>query len=162
MTATLNTTGNTYVPQYINYELEDQELRMQLTRRDTQLSIALNTKENGVFETVEVQNGQRWFAATADINLKRFAFRKVFSFGAIAAGGTLVINHGLTNVSIFVHIYGTCITDVVDYRPIPYSSVIAVTDQIEVKVTATQIIIDNGATAPNITSGIIVLEYLYT
>jgi hypothetical protein len=55
---------------------------------------------------------------------------------------------------------GACITDVVDYRPIPCTSATAVDEQISVIATLANIVIVNGAAAPDITSGFIVLEYL--
>ena len=87
-------------------------------------------------------------------------FRLVVPFGAIATGATLSITHNIQSLVQFTHIYGTCITAVPDFRPIPYASATLVTNQIEVKVTPTQVVIINGATAPNIASGMIVLEYL--
>ena len=157
--APANTVGNTYVPQYINYQLEEDQLKTQLTRRDTQMAIALNFKTNGIFETTETQNGEQWFGPPGDQRKKRFAFRMVFSFGAIAPGATLVIAHGLTGVTMFTSIKGTAIT-ANDKRPIPYASATLVTNQIEINVASTQINVINGATAPAITSGTVVLEYL--
>ena len=161
---TSQTSGNTFVPQFFSYELEDKELRPALIRRDTQLAIALNLKENGIFETVESQNGQQFFGNPGKQQVKRFAFRKVFSFGAIPTGGVLNIPVQVSAITFFTHIYGTCIVDTEPlYRPIPYVSATLITDQIQFDITSApvlQINITNGGTAPNITSGIIVLEYL--
>lgn len=159
--------GNTYVPQYINYQLDEEELRLQLTRRDTQISASLNFKENGIVETVETQNGQQWFQSTGTQQRKRFAFRKAFSFGAIPAGGSITVAHGITGLTataIFVHIYGGVLTATPDYRPLPHASILA-NANIEVIVTATTYTINNGtggAGNPAIVSGVLVLEYLKT
>lgn len=140
---------------------EDQsQLLIKHTDVYTSQANAINLREIGQFETVELLNGQQFFNA-ASTQQKRFAYRKVFSIGAIAAGGTSITAHGLTgNPLNFTHIYGTCITNVVDYRPIPYASATLVTDQIQINVGVANINIVNGATAPAITSAIIVLEYL--
>ena len=159
-----NTFGNTYVPQYTDYHVDDDQLRAALSRRDTQMAIALNLKANGIFEKVETQTGEQFFSPSTDQNVKQFSFRKVFTFGAIAAGGNTSFAHGISNILQFTHIYGTCITDtagVIDYRPIPHASVTA-NANIEIIVTITTITINNGAASPNITSGLIVLEYLKT
>jgi hypothetical protein len=155
----VDTFGNTYVPQFTDYQLDEEALKTALSRRDTQLAIALNYKANGVFETVETQTGEQFFGSTTNQQKKRYSFRKVFSFGAIAAPGTLAIAHGITGITQCTHIYGTCITAIPDFRPIPHASVTA-NANIEVIVSATTITINNGAGGPAITSGLIVLEYL--
>jgi hypothetical protein len=151
--------GNTYVPHYTNYQLEEEELRLQLTRRDNQIAISLNDKENGIVEIIETQNGQQWFGDTGIQQQKRFAFRKAFSFGAIPAGTPLTVTHGISGATIFVHIYGGVITSNPDFRPLPHASVTA-NANIEVIVTSTNYTINNGAGGPNITFGVLVLEYL--
>jgi hypothetical protein len=157
----IDTQGNTYVSQYTDYQLSETELKTQLTRRDTQMAIALNFKTNGIYDQGEVQTGEQFFGTPGNIQKKRLSFRKVFSFGTLAPGDTLTppISHGITGITSGTNIYGTAVT-ADDFRPIPYASATDVLKQIEVNVTATQINIINGANAPAITSGIIVLEYL--
>lgn len=155
-----STFGNTYLTTTRDFDQDDVNLRILLNQMYVEIANALNLKSNGIFEIVETQTGEQFFGSSTDQQKKRFSFRKVFSFGAVAASGTETIAHNINNLSFFTHIYGTCVTDVIDYRPIPYAAITAVTDQIEVKVDSTNIIIDNGSTAPNITSGIIVLEYI--
>src|SRR5260221_8917309 len=107
-------TGNTYVNQYTNYELYESELKTLLTRRDTQISTALNFKTNGIFETIELQNGEQFFT-TNNTTPKRFVFRQVFviptSSLPIAAGGPpVVVPHGINGVTLFTKIYGIAVT----------------------------------------------------
>lgn len=129
-----------------------------LTDNYTSVAQAINQREIGVFETVEQLNGQQFFNTT-NPEKKRFAYRKVFSIGAIAAGATSNTAHSLTGVTAYTHIYGVAVT-ASDSRPIPYASSTAVNAQIEINVTGTNIVIVNGAAAPAITSAIVVLEYL--
>lgn len=138
---------------------EFEEFRVKFLEVFKDISSTTNIREIGVYDRLEFLAGQQWFNAT-NSQQKRSAFRRVYSFGNIATGATLNIPHLLTNFTEFTHIRGTCITDVVDYRPIPYSSVTAANQQIEINVTATNIVIINGAAAPNITSGTVVLEFL--
>ena len=150
-----------FVRQFSNYFVDDEQLRNILMARDTELALAMNLRDIAIYDEVEVLNGQQFFNPAATQNQKkRFAFRKVFQIPATAAGGNYTVNHNISNVTIFTRIYGTVITDFVDFRPIPYASVGAITDQISIRATATQLIIDVGATSPNVTSGIAVLEYL--
>lgn len=148
-----------FLPTTIQYPKNPDELISRLNKAYEDTATRLNIKQIGVFDLQEFLTGEQWFTA-GNPQVKRQTFRITFDLGAIAAGATLTTAHGLTGITAFTHIYGTCITDVVDYRPIPYASVTAVNQQIELKITATNIIIINGAAAPNITSAIVVLEYL--
>lgn len=138
---------------------EFEEFRVKFLSVFRDISSNVNIRQIGVYDLTEFLTGQQWFSTTST-QTKRQTFRKTFNIGAIAAGATLNTPHGLSGFTAFTHIYGTCITDIVDYRPIPYSSATAVNQQIEIKVDATNIVIINGAASPNITSAIVVLELL--
>lgn len=153
-----NTFGNTYLPTSRDFQQDDQNLRLLLSRSYTDVANSVNLKVNGVFETVETQNSEQFFGTPNNQNKKRYAFRKAFTFGAIIAGATTTIAHAITGVTSYTNIYGTAITST-DNRPIPHASVTA-NANIEVIVDSTTITINNGAGGPDITSGIIILEYL--
>jgi hypothetical protein len=145
------------------YPLDPSQLLIKLTGLHTDISNAVNVREISIYQDgQEVLTGQQ-FSTVGNTQKKRYAFRKVFYFGVIAPGATLNIAHGLTNITSFVHIYGTIlVAPGGDWRPIPYVSVAAVGDQVALRVDTVNVIIANGATGPNITSGIVVIEYLYT
>ncbi len=138
---------------------EFDEFRVKFLQLYRDISNNMNVRQIGVFDLQEFLTGQSWFTS-GNPQVKRQTYRQVYSIGAIATGATSTTAHGLTNITAFTHIYGTCITDVIDYRPIPYASATAVNQQLELKVDATNITIISGAAAPNITSAIVVLEYL--
>jgi hypothetical protein len=147
-----------------NYEVfptdNDNHLQIKLSSLHSDIANCINIREIGLYQDdQELLTGQQ-FSIPGNNQKKNFAFRKIFYFGAIASGATLSTNHNITGFTQFTNIYGTIITDAVDYRPIPYVSVAVITDQVAVRITATQYVIANGATAPAITSGILVLEYL--
>jgi hypothetical protein len=148
-----------YLPTSIWFPEDFTQFRIKFLQSYRDIANNLNIREIGIFDLQESLTGEQWFTA-GDPQKKRGVFRKVFSIGAIAAGVTLNTPHGLTNVTAYTHIYGTAITAVPDNRPIPFASATVVTNQIEIRVDATNIIIVNGATAPNITSGLVVLEFL--
>jgi hypothetical protein len=138
------------------------EFRVKFLELYRDLSNAVNTREVGVFDLVEFLTGENWFTS-GNPQVKRKTYRKVFELPATAAGATTNIAHGITGVNTtttFTQIYGTAITAVPDNRPIPFASATLVTDQIQILVNATNIVVTNGATAPNISSGVIVLTYL--
>jgi hypothetical protein len=148
-----------YLQTSVFFPDEFDEFRVKFLALYRDIASNVNVRQIGIFDLEEFLTGELWFT-TGDPQKKRQTFRKVFEIGAIAAGATSTTAHGITGIVAFTHIYGTAITNVVDYRPIPYSSVTAVNQQIEIKVDATNITIINGAAAPNITSAIVVLEYL--
>lgn len=151
--------GNVYLPTYKNYTLEQGALQDALARDYVKIAYAVNTRTNGIFETVRTQCGDQY--PDPDTNQdKLFVFRQLYTIDeTIAAGASLTIEHGITNLIQFVRIYGSCITSVPDFRPLPHPSVTA-NANIEIIPDYTNITINNGAGGPDITSGTIVLEYL--
>ena len=155
-------TNAIYLPTTQYFPEEAEKFRAVLTFVYSDIARRLNDKEIGLFDLVEFLNGQQWFTA-GNPQIKRQAFRKVFPLPATAAGVTTNIAHGITGVNTtttFTHVYGCAVTAAPDNRPIPFASATLITDQIQVLVTGANIAVTNGATAPNITSGYIILEYL--
>lgn len=135
------------------------QMLINLTDFSTKVANAVNVREIAQYDQVETLTGQQFFYP-ANAQRKRLAFRRVYTIGTVSAGATLTQAHGLSNITSFTRIYGTCVTSSSDYRPIPFSSAAAVNQQVEIRVDGTNFYIANGSSAPNITSGIIVLEYL--
>ena len=124
---------------------------------------AVNIRQIGLFQEGNAQLTGQQFSTFANSSVTKFSYRKIFYFGAINTGATLNIPHGITNLVQLTNLYGTCITDVVDYRPIPFADVGVVVNSIAIRATGGvggNIIIQNGAGSPPITSGIAVIEYL--
>lgn len=132
------------------------------TEKYIAIAQAVNLRVIGIFDKQETPTGKQYFNDT-DPERKRFSYRQVYTLGALAAGASTIIAHNITGVNsttTFTQIYGTAVTATVDNRPIPYANVTNVNQQIEINVDATNINISNGSAAPNITSGIITLEYV--
>lgn len=152
-------TENTLLNASEVFHLDPQQFNIQLTNLYTRMANSTNLKEIALYPNTEILNGQQWYDLT-DTDGFRQTFRQVFPFTTISAGATLTIAHGIAAFTMITAAYGSVTTAVVDYRPIPYSSASAVTAQVEVKIDATNVYVINGSTAPNITSGFVVLEYL--
>lgn len=135
------------------------EFRVTFLQQFRNLADITNVRQIGIFDLEEFLTGEQWFSPTTT-QQKRQTFRKVFSFGAIAAGVTLSFAHNITGITSTTDYRANVVTVVPDFRIVPYTSATLVTDQIQMTVTSTNIVIINGATAPNITSGIAILEYL--
>jgi len=137
------------------------ELEANLSKSWVDLSQAVNTRTIGNYLLTSSASGNKFFSTvTTNAQQYRQSYRQVFTFGAIAAGATLNIAHGISGITQCIVMSGNCITAVPDFRPIPYASATVVTNQIEIRVNSTNITIINGVTAANITSGFVVLEYL--
>jgi hypothetical protein len=147
-----------FLPTTIQYPKDPQELLERLNKAYEDTATRLNIKQIGIFDLQETLTGEQW-PVIGNPQQKRQTFRIIFSIGAIAAGATSTTAHGITGITSFTHIYGTAVT-ASDFRPIPYSSVTAVNQQIELKVDTTNITIINGAAAPAVTSAFIILEFL--
>jgi hypothetical protein len=152
---------NSFVATTREFPYEPKDLVVTLEHTYTEIAQAINFREIGSYTTVEVLTGKAYFDPN-DYNNTRIAFRQVYIVGPIVAGATLNIPHNIAGTFTITLLEGTCITTVVDQRPIPYASATLVTDQISITLLGANIVIVNGATAPNITSGIVTLEYLYT
>lgn len=150
-----------YLPTSRSFPVQNPvQLEPELVKSYTDIANAVNLRTIGIFEKSQIVTGERWFSiSTTDNNVKRQTYRQTYTFDAIAAGATLSFAHNISNIVQFTRIYGTCITNKPDFRPLPYASV-TLNANIELNCDTTKVNILNGASAPNIVSGIIVLEYL--
>jgi len=148
------------LPENVSFAPEWEQFHEQWTNLYRKVAYKVNGKERAIYPLgLEIVNDQRFFTV-GDPQKYREAFRKVFNIGAVAAGATVNTPHGITNMTSFTKIEGTAVTVVPDYRPLPFSSPIALNQNIWLSVTAIDVVIVNGAGSPNITSAIVVLEYL--
>lgn len=152
-----NSLGN-YLPEQVWLSEDQKTFQSEVKRLAEDHAKMINRKDTGSYDLIEQIINQQFFGANPQT--KRFVYRKVFSFGAIAAGANLAIAHGLTGTLTFTRIYGTINTAFPDDRPLPYVDTFAVTNQVSVLRNGANMIIQNGATAPAIVSGILVIEYI--
>lgn len=148
------------LPENISFSKDMSQLLEQLTKTNRDIARQVNGKERAIYPLEqEILNDQLFFT-TGNPQKYRNVFRKVFSIGAVATGATLNIVHNITSITTFTRIYGTCITNIPDDRPIPYVDTLNVTNQISLLRNGINLVLTNGATAPPIVSGIIIIEYL--
>ncbi len=158
MTFAPNNSEAPYLPVYLKFEEGGQDLYFQLSNMYSAIAYRLNNREIALYGFQETLTGQKW-TVSGNLQKQNETFRKVFEFGAIAAGATLNIAHGITSITRIVKWYGGIVT-ANNKRPLPFVSATAVTDQVSVDEDGTNIVIVNGATAPAIVSGTVVLEFL--
>lgn len=150
---------STFLPTTIVFPKDFEEFLIRLTKTYSDIANIVNIKGTAIYETTETLTGEQWNNPGQPTN-RRQTFREIFPFGGILSGSSLPIVHNITGVTSYTHIYGTVNTSLPDARSIPYADVTSVTNQIAVNITPTTATIMNGATAPNITKGYLILEYL--
>ncbi len=114
---------------------------------------SMNTKEGGLYFLQEQATFKRLFIQTDPQNFRNI-YRSVFVLNPAA----LTFNHNIVGI-VQVFSYWAIANTAGDFRVVPYVDTVLVTNQISMRVTTTQVIITNGATAPAITGGLVVLEY---
>lgn len=131
-----------------------EEFRVTFLALYRDIALNVNTREVGIYDLQEFLTGENWFT-TGNPQVKRKTFRKVFEF----SDANLNFAHGITGIVLCTHIYGAA-TNGVLFFPIPYVSATAIANQIQIDVSATNVIITKGGGAPAITNGVVILEYL--
>jgi hypothetical protein len=154
MTATPEGGTSPFLPTFRNLDVNEEQLKIVLSQFITNTSYAVNIKQNGQYETIELLSSQQ-FTDTTSAQKKRQGFRKIFYINP----STLTFNHNITGVQLFTNIYGVVAVSG-GWYPLPLVDTVNVTNQISIQVTSTQVIITSGATAPVITGGLVVLEYV--
>ncbi len=138
---------------------EFKELLVRLYQNVNNIAIALNTKSTGYYINEEFVSGKLFFnPASNDPLLLRPGFIKTINTGALGAGITTT-NHDIavTNTFKWMFISGAA-TDtgtLVGY-PLPFAG--AAGNNIEVSVTATQVLINNNS-GVTFTDSQVTLEY---
>lgn len=155
MTLSSLTNQQPFLPINQTFSEDPKQLLIQMTNRDRDISRYVNVREIALFNQVETPTGQQW-PNPNNLQVTRNGFRKMFFF----SDATLTFAHNISGIVLCTHIWGTG-TDGTNFFPIPYVSATSVTNQIQIDVTPTQVIITKGAGAPpTISNGVVVLEYL--
>jgi len=146
-----------FIPIYRQFPTDDPRgLERQLVNFHNQISVAVNNKTIGTFDTNSVPNGERWFPASGSNSL-RDGNRLVVQ---VSDGTSLTVAHGITLINQMTRLYGTFF-DGTNWWPLPYVDLTNVNNQINVEVTSTQIVVTKGAgSPPTISKGIVVLEWV--
>lgn len=129
------------------------ELCVQLDKGYIDTANAVNVRIIGVFSVNKPSiTGESWFIAKE----KQQSLRQVYTFTAVGP-----IKHNIRNFAEiqFSRIYGT-FTDGTKWYPLPWVDVTNVTNQATVDVDSVNINIIGGATAPVITKGLVILEWI--
>lgn len=128
-------------------------LTVEMDRSYIDIAQKVNARTIGIFATGNAMvTGERWFIQ--GVNSQQ-TLRQLYTIT-----GTSSIIHGIntTQITGFTKIYGVA-SDGTNWYPLPYVNATAA-NQIGVYVTSTQIVFSVGGSAPAITSGYVILEWL--
>ncbi len=138
---------------------EFKELLVRLYQNVNNIALALNTKSTGYYINEEFVSGKLFFNPASNDPLQlRPGFIKTINTGALGAGVTAV-NHDIavTNTFKWMFISGAATnTGTVVGYPLPFAG--AAGNNIEVSVTATQVLINNNS-GVTFTDSQVTLEY---
>lgn len=147
---------------------EFKELLVRLYQNINNISISLNTRDAGYYDTQEFVNGQILFpnpslnSTSSTTATFRQIYRKVINFGALPNTGTKSVAHGIicTTATTFTRIYATASdTTGLTYLPIPYADAAGI-DNIQLDVDATNVNITTASDRTNYNICYVVLEYV--
>jgi hypothetical protein len=136
------------------------ELLVRLYQQMTNISIVLNLKTSGYYTNTEFVTSELYFAPDNNPANMRSIFMMTVDTGVINPGLNPGIPHGLTIASTwrFISIYGAANnTSTNNYYSLPYAAAAG----IEVRLNATDIVIDNSTGLTFLESEII-LKYIKT
>lgn len=155
-----------------NFDSPDQiqELFVRLYQNLNNISLSLNARDAGYYDTMEFLNSQVFFpnpalnSSTATTPSYRSVFRKVINFGVLPNTAAKSALHGIvcSAATSFTRIYGAASDPVgFNYIPLPYASP-TLANNISIDVDATNVTITTGSDRTAFTITYVVLEYLQT
>lgn len=141
-----------------DFPQEAQPLSLELNKAYIDIANVVNARTIGLFPSSQPGiNGESWFVAGS--NQKQQGLRRVYPF----ISSSLTIAHGIntSQISGFIRVFGTFVDGSGVWYPLPYVDVLNVTNQVNIIVNTTNIVITLGAGAPpTLASGYVVLEWL--
>ncbi len=137
------------------------QLTVEVDRTYVDIANAINVRTIGLFPTNRPAiTGESWFTTSR----RQESRRQIYLFSnSDFTGSVATITHGinLTGIVYFTRIWGT-FNDGTYWQDLPYVDIVSVTNQINIKVSTTQIIITKGAGAPPIiNNGMVIIEWMY-
>ena len=147
---------------------EFKELLVRMYQNLNLMAINVNLRDAGYYDTTQFVNGQLFFpdpslsSSSATSPSFRQVTRLVVNFGALPNTATKSVAHNIpiTAQYTFTRIYGAA-SDATGktYIPLPYASPVLV-NNIELSVTATNVVITTGSNRSNYNVCYVILEYL--
>lgn len=144
-----------------SFPSDSKTLSVELSKSYVDIANTINQRTIGIFTVNRpAVNGESFFIFQ---NQKQQVLRQVYLFDdTMLSGSTISINHGINirDVFYFKPVLGE-FYDGTNWQNLPYVDVVNATNQINVMISSTQIIITKGAgTPPTIDKGLVILEWI--
>ena len=138
-----------------NFPEESQPLSVEINRSYVDIASKVNDRTIGLFPTTRPAiTGEAWFY---NKNERQQTIRQIY---LITGAGNRPHGINLAQIAGMTRIWGT-FTDGTNWYPLPYVDVVSATNQVNIVVNPTNIVITAGAgSPPTISSGFVVLEWL--
>lgn len=145
-----------YLPSQRDYPDQIPGLVKEVFRSYVDIAQKVNERTIGIYPSNKpAVTGNKWFLTSEPLGVQR----QVFPITTVAAG-PYPHEIDLSQIVGFSHIYGTAYDGTIWY-PLPYVDATSATDQIQLHVTSSDIVLTAGAgSPPAITQGYVVLEWL--
>lgn len=132
-----------------------QPLSVELTKAYIDIANCVNNRTISLFPTTRsAVNGEQWFFGGA--STKQQGLRQIYP---VTATGSIPHGINVAQISQFTKPSGS-FTDGTNWYGLIYASSVAIAGQVTFYITPTNIVVQAGAGAPTITSGMIILEWL--
>lgn len=147
---------------------EFKEFLVRMRQSINDVALVVNIKDSGYYYPQEFVNGQVFFpnpslnSTTSQAPIPRQVFRKVINFGALPDTASTSVPHELTidaNFS-FTRIYGCATNPSTSFIPIPYVTITASADNIQLDVDSTFVTITTESDRSAYTTCYVILEYI--
>jgi hypothetical protein len=146
-----------YLRQQRDFPHDDiKELSVQIDKAYIDIASSVNNRTIGIYAlSNSVTTGEAWYLQGS--SKKQQTLRQLYTF---SAAGNIAHGIDLNKIAGFTRIYGT-FTNGTNWYPLPYVDVSSATNQVNVYITPTNIVLTaGGGSPPTVTSGWIVLEWL--
>ena len=161
--------GTTQVLDLNTADMNAEDFDVRLRNNFNNIVLGLNTRDSGYYTQEEFINGQLFYPDYSRVDSANSApatyrqiYRKFIDTGALPNTATKNVAHNIavTTDFVFTRIYG-CATDPVGLigLPLPYASPTAA-NNIEVHVTATNVVITTGSNRAAFTKSHVVIEFV--
>lgn len=150
-----------YIRTSRNFPNEISQLSLEISRTYVDIANAINQRTISIFpKNLPAITGESWFIEN---NIPQQGFRQIYTWDdTLLVGTQITIPHSINfgSVFYFVRVWGIFIDGGGVWQTLPYVDVVAITNQIKVSVSSTNIIITKGATAPASSNGLVILEWI--
>jgi len=155
------TEGN-FVPEDVTIPQDPIEFQSFLKNTLEKYAKLINRKDNGQYESIEIQNNQTFPGANPQT--KRMIFRKIVDCGALPNTATKTVAHGITNFAEIrvTRLYGAATFPGVAALPLPYLALAIPAFSVELYIDATNVVLVTGVDRTAYTSTYVVIEYFRT